>query len=85
IASRAQNNMQQVAESTGGTAYVPASAADLETVFRQIASELRAQYLLQYYSNNNAPAGKFLPIKVQVPARPELKVRARRGYYAKKG
>jgi Ca-activated chloride channel family protein len=85
IASRAQNNMRQVAESTGGTAYVPASSAELETVFRQIASELRAQYLLQYYSNGNAPAGKFLPIKVQVPARPELKVRARRGYYAKKG
>jgi Ca-activated chloride channel family protein len=85
IASRAQNNMRQVAESTGGTAYLPASAAELETVFRQIASELRAQYLLQYYSNNQAPAGKFLPIKVQVPARPELKVRARQGYYAKKG
>jgi Ca-activated chloride channel family protein len=85
IASRAQNNMQQVAESTGGTAYLPASAAELETVFRQIASELRAQYLLQYYSNNQAPAGKFLPIKVQVPAHTELKVRARQGYYAKKG
>jgi Ca-activated chloride channel family protein len=85
IASRAQNNMQQVAESTGGTAYLPASASELETVFRQIASELRAQYLLQYYSNNQAPAGKFLPIKVQTPAHTELKVRARRGYYAKKG
>jgi Ca-activated chloride channel family protein len=85
IASRAQNNMQQVAESTGGTAYLPASASELETVFRQIASELRAQYLLQYYSNNQAPAGKFLPIKVQVPAHTELKVRARQGYYAKKG
>jgi Ca-activated chloride channel family protein len=85
IASRAQSNMQKVAESTGGTAYVPARAEELETVFRQIASELRAQYLLQYYSNNQAPTGKFLPIKVRVPARPELKVRARQGYYAKKG
>jgi Ca-activated chloride channel family protein len=85
IATRAQNGMQQIADSTGGTAYLPAKAEDLETVFRQIASELRAQYLLQYYSNNQAPAGKFLPIKVQVPARPELKVRARQGYYAKKG
>jgi Ca-activated chloride channel family protein len=85
IASRAQANMQQLAESTGGTAYVPARAEDLETVFRQIASELRAQYLLQYYSNNDAPAGKFLSIKVRVPARTELKVRARQGYYSKKG
>lgn len=85
IASRAQNSMQQIADSTGGTAYVPARAEDLATVFRQIASELRAQYLLQYYSNNNAPAGKFLSIKVRLPARPDLKVRARQGYYAKKG
>ena len=85
IATRAQNGMQQIADSTGGTAYLPAKAEDLETVFRQIASELRAQYLLQYYSNNNAPNGKFLSIKVRTPARTELKVRARQGYYAKKG
>jgi Ca-activated chloride channel family protein len=85
IASRAQNSMRLIAESTGGTAYLPNSAADLETVFRQIASELRAQYLLQYYSNNEAPAGKFLKIKVGVPARPALRVRARQGYYSKKG
>jgi Ca-activated chloride channel family protein len=85
IASRAQNNMAQVADSTGGTAYIPARAEELETIFKQIASELRAQYLLQYYSNSNAPTGKFLSIKVQVPAQPALKVRARRGYYAKKG
>jgi Ca-activated chloride channel family protein len=85
IAMRAQTGMQQIADSTGGTAYLPAKAEDLETVFRQIASELRAQYLLQYYSNNNAPAGKFLPIKVAIPARTELKVRARQGYYSKKG
>ena len=85
IASRAQNSMRLIAESTGGTAYLPNSAADLETVFRQIASELRAQYLLQYYSNNDAPAGKFLKIKVGVPARAALRVRARQGYYSKKG
>jgi Ca-activated chloride channel family protein len=84
ISTRAQNNMQQIADSTGGTAYVPARAEDLEAVFRQIGSELRAQYLLQYYSTSDAPAGKFLTIKVRTPTRPELKVRARRGYYSKK-
>jgi hypothetical protein len=40
---------------------------------------------LQYYSNNDAPSGKFLKIKVGVPARPALRVRARQGYYSKKG
>ncbi|MCA1629462.1 MAG: VWA domain-containing protein [Acidobacteria bacterium] len=85
IASRAQNSMRLIAESTGGTAYLPNAGSELETVFRQIASELRAQYLLQYYSTNDAPAGKFLKIKVGVPARPALRVRARQGYYSKKG
>jgi VWFA-related protein len=83
ISTRAQNGMQQVADATGGTAYVPARTEELETIFRQIAAELRAQYLLQYLSNNQATAGKFLRIKVNTPARPELHIRARQGYYKK--
>ena len=83
ISTRAQNGMQSVADATGGTAYIPARAEDLDTIFRQIAAELRAQYLLQYLSNNNATAGKFLRIKVATPARPELRIRARQGYYKK--
>ena len=84
ISSRAQSGMQQLAESTGGTAYMPDRAEDLERIFRQIAAELRAQYLLQYYSNSNAPNGKFLRIKVGTTARPDLRVRARQGYYVRK-
>ena len=83
ISMRAQNGMQTVADATGGTAYVPARTEDLETIFRQIAAELRAQYLLQYLSNTQATAGKFLRIKVNTPARPELRIRARQGYYKK--
>jgi len=83
-ATRAQNSMQQIADATGGTAYVPENADALATVFRQIANELRAQYLLQYYSNSNAPNGKYLTIKVTSPTHPDLRIRARQGYYAKK-
>lgn len=84
ISTRAQNNMRQLADSTGGTAYVPDGSKDLERIFRQIAAELRAQYLLQYYSNSDAPNGKFLNIKVRTPARTDARVRARSGYYVKK-
>ena len=83
ISTRAQSSMQQVADATGGTAYIPNTSGELDTIFRQIAAELRAQYLLQYLSNGNAPPGKFLRIKVLTPARPELKIRARQGYYKK--
>jgi len=84
ISTRAQIGMQNIADVTGGTAFVPNSDKDLETVFRRVAAELRGQYLLQYYANADAPAGQFRRITVAVPTRPELRVRSRQGYYAKK-
>ncbi|MCA1632665.1 MAG: VWA domain-containing protein [Acidobacteria bacterium] len=83
ISQRAQDQMRLMAETTGGNAFVPEKLESLDAVFRQIAAELRAQYLLQYLSNNDAPKGKFLKIKVLAPARPELRIRARQGYYKK--
>lgn len=83
ISQRAQTAMQSIAEATGGTAFVPNSEKDLERVFSEIAAELRGQYLLQYYSNSELPAGQFRRIKVSTPTRQELRVRARQGYYPK--
>jgi len=84
IAMRAERGMEAIAETTGGTAFVPDSDLDLERVFRQVAAELRGQYLLQYYGDSSAPAGQFRRISVVVPARGDVRVRARQGYYAKK-
>lgn len=85
IAMRAERGMEAIAEATGGTAFVPDSDKDLERVFRQVAAELRGQYLLQYYADSEkVPAGAFRRIEVSVPARNDVRVRARQGYYAKK-
>ncbi len=85
IAMRAEGGMEAIAETTGGTAFVPDSDKDLERVFRQVASELRGQYLLQYYADSEkVPAGQFRRIQVAVPTRNDVRVRARQGYYAKK-
>ena len=83
ISTRAQNAMQSIADSTGGNAFVPDGEQHLERVFNEIAAELRGQYLLQYYSNSQT-GPEFRNIKVSIPARPELRVRARQGYYPKK-
>ena len=84
IAMRAERGMEAIAETTGGTAFVPDTDADLERVFRQVAAELRGQYLLQYYGDSGAPTGVFRKIQVAVPARNDVRVRARQGYYPKK-
>jgi Ca-activated chloride channel family protein len=83
ISMRSQNAMQSIAEATGGSAYVPDSDKDLERVFSEVAAELRGQYLLQYYSNSQSPGGQFRTIKVALPSHPEVRVRARQGYYPK--
>jgi Ca-activated chloride channel family protein len=84
ISMRAQGGMRTIADATGGTAFVPDGEKDLEAVFRLVAAELRGQYLLQYYANAEAPANQFRRIAVEVPSRPQAKVRARQGYYPKK-
>jgi len=83
-ATRAQNGMNTVANASGGSAFLPDNDQDLEKVFRQVASELRGQYLLMYYADADAPVGQFRRINVTVPARQLIKVRARQGYYSKK-
>jgi VWFA-related protein len=84
ISNRAQGGMESMAETTGGTAFVPDGEQDLAKVFRQVAAELRGQYLLQYYAGTDSPAGQFRRIAVTVPTRSDVKVRARQGYYRKK-
>ena len=82
--SKAQDGMAMLASATGGAAFLPESNEDLDKVFRQIAAELQAQYLLGYYSPDERTDGRFRRISVRVPKRPDLRVRARQGYYAPK-
>lgn len=84
ISSKAQEGMVMLASETGGFAFLPDGNEALDKVFRQIAAELQAQYLLGYYSPDERADGAFRRITVRVPKRPELRVRARQGYYAPK-
>lgn len=84
ISTRAQNGMKSIADATGGTAFIPDSERDLEVVFTRMAAELRGQYLIQYYANTDTAPGQFRRIAVTTPARVDLRVKARQGYYSKK-
>jgi Ca-activated chloride channel homolog len=82
ISLRAQNDLISLASATGGAAFLPEGVEDLDEAFGQIASDLRAQYLLGYYSTAERADGRFRRITVRMPRRPDLRLRSRQGYYA---
>ena len=82
-ATRAEDGLERIANATGGAAFVPRDEAELPAIFNRIASEIRSQYLLQYYSNNESANRTFRRISVSTPQRAELRVRTREGYYPK--
>jgi Ca-activated chloride channel family protein len=84
ISTKGHDGMIALANETGGVAFLPDKIEDLTKVFNQITSELQAQYLLGYDSSAEKNDGKFRRITVRVLKRPELRIRARTGYYAPK-
>ena len=64
---------------SGGRQYAFKSQRELERAVSDLGEELHSQYLLTYQPNNKDEAG-YHNIVVQV-LRPEMKIRARDGYY----
>lgn len=73
--------LKYFAEQTGGVAFHPFQARDLEQSFADIANELRHQYFIIYSPTNFAMDGSFHKIKVKTNVKNTF-VRARTGYYA---
>lgn len=73
--------LERIASETGGEAFKAASTKELTGAFASIAESVGSRYLLGYKPSANGGAG-FRRIDVKV-SRPELKVVARRGYYAR--
>ncbi|MDQ3712276.1 MAG: VWA domain-containing protein [Acidobacteriota bacterium] len=55
----------------------------LTKIFRQLANELQAQYLVQYYSDANFPTNKYVKLDVGITNPNQYRVRARQGYFVK--
>jgi Ca-activated chloride channel family protein len=78
-----QGIMDELAGVSGGKAFYPRSAAEMDDIFEQIALELRHQYSIGYRPANFD--GRWHKIKVKVaPPRglPRLFVRSKEGYFA---
>ena len=79
--------LRKIAGTTGGRAYFPSSVQDLERVWRDIASAIRTQYTLGYYSNNAVRDGTFRRVQITASRHgaPSLRVTTRAGYRAPAG
>jgi len=80
-AIRAKSFLLGLAEMTGGQLFAPNASRELAQVYERILSELSAQYVLGFTSDDARRDGKFRKLKVVVK-RKGLKVRHRQGYRA---
>ena len=79
--SQAAHLLTALTRDTGGQVHFPNSISELDAVYDRIAEELRTQYSLGYVSSNKRRDGKWRRIVVRVPARPDLVVRHKLGYF----
>jgi len=80
-----QGILDELASVSGGKAFFPRSAPEMDDIFEQIALELRHQYSIGYKPKDFSNDGRWHRIKVKVtPPRglPKLFVRSKDGYYA---
>ncbi len=79
LATRALN---AITRESGGLAFYPKSAADVDEIALQVAHEIRNQYTIAYSPTVQQMDGSFRQIKVTVNGPGHPVVRTRTGYYA---
>jgi Ca-activated chloride channel homolog len=63
---KAKSFLERLASATGGKSYFPASAGEMNTIAKDIASELRTQYSIGYIPSNDKKDGTYRNIRVVV-------------------
>jgi VWFA-related protein len=75
--------LQRVARESGGQYFSPGKVGELSAVFSAIANELHNHYLLGYSPKRPAD-GRWRAIEVRLKNRPDLQLRTRKGYVARR-
>lgn len=79
---RGENAMTTLSQWTGGRIFFPDAGPALDTVFQDILSDLRTQYLIGYYPRGLEPTkDRFHRVSLKV-RKPGYTVSARNGYFA---
>jgi len=77
-----RDQLERIAEVSGGQIFKAEKVSDLAGVYKQVAAAMRTVYSVGYYPTNAEKDGTFRKVRVLVD-RPDAAVRARKGYYAK--
>ena len=77
-------NLKDIAEITGGQFFDPASPKDLESSYARVKAEIDAQYAIGYLSSNPRADGAWRKVEIKLVGadRKDLRLRARKGYFA---
>jgi VWFA-related protein len=81
-AHQAKHALETLAEATGAAAFFAKDVSEVDALGRQVARDIRNQYIVQYSPANQVMDGKFRTIKIAVKAQGGLTVRTRPGYWA---
>ena len=81
---RARRALEMIADRTGGIAFLPKTADEVDEISGTVAHDIRNQYTIGYKPSTPLTDGGFRRIKVeaQAPGYKDLKARTRSGYYA---
>jgi Ca-activated chloride channel homolog len=83
ISLNGERLLKRLATETGGRAFLPSREEELDAVNTMLAADVQKRYLLSYTPSNQVMDGKWRAIAVDT-GDPDLKVRARSGYFAPK-
>jgi Ca-activated chloride channel homolog len=74
--------LKQLANATGGEAFLPKTLQEVLPICEHIAHDIRNQYMIAYVPTNESQDGKYRKIQVKAQGRERWYVRTRAGYYA---
>jgi VWFA-related protein len=84
-AKEGRNELDRLADRTGGAAYYPESIDQIDALALEIARQIRSQYTIAYAPINQTRDGTYRRIRVTASGRERLSVRSRAGYRATPG
>jgi len=81
--AQAREQLAQIASASGTVMYKAAKLEDLNELYARVIRDLSTVYSIGYRPSNRTLDGKWRTVEVQLPGRPSLQARTKRGYFSK--